>query len=75
MCQSCHGVASILGLCCHVVSPPQGWMIDADSRPRFKELAAEFCRMARDPRRYLVIQVSRLQKTKQKKTPFVYFAV
>lgn len=37
-------------------SPP-GWMIDADSRPKFKELAAEFCRMARDPQRYLVIQV------------------
>uniref|UniRef100_A0A8C6ULC3 Receptor protein-tyrosine kinase n=1 Tax=Neogobius melanostomus TaxID=47308 RepID=A0A8C6ULC3_9GOBI len=33
------------------------WMIDADSRPKFKELAAEFCRMARDPQRYLVIQV------------------
>uniref|UniRef100_A0A3B4ECZ9 Receptor protein-tyrosine kinase n=1 Tax=Pygocentrus nattereri TaxID=42514 RepID=A0A3B4ECZ9_PYGNA len=32
------------------------WMIDADSRPRFKELAAEFSRMARDPQRYLVIQ-------------------
>ncbi|KAL7882166.1 hypothetical protein AOLI_G00090150 [Acnodon oligacanthus] len=31
-------------------------MIDADSRPKFKELAAEFCRMARDPQRYLVIQ-------------------
>lgn len=37
-----------------------GWMIDADSRPKFKELAAEFCRMARDPQRYLVIQVSYL---------------
>jgi hypothetical protein len=34
-----------------------GWMIDADSRPKFKELAAELCRMARDPQRYLVIQV------------------
>uniref|UniRef100_A0A9J8BI70 Receptor tyrosine-protein kinase erbB-4 n=1 Tax=Cyprinus carpio carpio TaxID=630221 RepID=A0A9J8BI70_CYPCA len=33
------------------------WMIDADSRPRFKELAAEFSRMARDPQRYLVIQL------------------
>lgn len=33
-------------------------MIDADSRPRFKELATEFCKMARDPQRYLVIQVS-----------------
>uniref|UniRef100_A0A8C1Z363 receptor protein-tyrosine kinase n=1 Tax=Cyprinus carpio TaxID=7962 RepID=A0A8C1Z363_CYPCA len=32
------------------------WMIDADSRPRFKELAAEFSHMARDPQRYLVIQ-------------------
>lgn len=32
-------------------------MIDADSRPKFKELAAEFSRMARDPQRYLVIQV------------------
>lgn len=31
-------------------------MIDADSRPKFKELAAEFTRMARDPQRYLVIQ-------------------
>jgi len=40
---------------------PPGWMIDADSRPRFKELAAEFCRMARDPQRYLVIQVRALQ--------------
>uniref|UniRef100_A0AAQ4P0D4 receptor protein-tyrosine kinase n=1 Tax=Gasterosteus aculeatus aculeatus TaxID=481459 RepID=A0AAQ4P0D4_GASAC len=33
------------------------WMIDADSRPKFKELAAEFTRMARDPQRYLVIQL------------------
>ncbi|XP_068613537.1 receptor tyrosine-protein kinase erbB-4-like [Brachionichthys hirsutus] len=32
------------------------WMIDADSRPKFKELAAEFIRMARDPQRFLVIQ-------------------
>lgn len=37
-----------------------GWMIDADSRPKFKELAAEFTRMARDPQRYLVIQVRHL---------------
>lgn len=34
-----------------------GWMIDADSRPRFRELIAEFSKMARDPSRYLVIQV------------------
>ncbi|KAL1006430.1 hypothetical protein UPYG_G00072270 [Umbra pygmaea] len=32
------------------------WMIDADSRPRFRELMAEFSKMARDPSRYLVIQ-------------------
>ena len=36
----------------------QGWMIDADSRPRFRDLATDFCRMARDPQRYLVIRVS-----------------
>ncbi|KAJ0011945.1 hypothetical protein NQD34_012920 [Periophthalmus magnuspinnatus] len=32
------------------------WMIDADSRPHFRELIAEFTKMARDPPRYLVIQ-------------------
>ncbi|NXI00465.1 EGFR factor, partial [Pachycephala philippinensis] len=32
------------------------WMIDADSRPKFRELIAEFSKMARDPPRYLVIQ-------------------
>ncbi|KYO43162.1 hypothetical protein Y1Q_0017492 [Alligator mississippiensis] len=32
------------------------WMIDADSRPKFRELIAEFSKMARDPQRYLVIQ-------------------
>ncbi|XP_069504397.1 epidermal growth factor receptor [Ambystoma mexicanum] len=32
------------------------WMIDAASRPRFRELIAEFTKMARDPQRYLVIQ-------------------
>ncbi|KAL6103913.1 egfr [Pungitius sinensis] len=32
------------------------WMIDADSRPRFRELIAECTKMARDPSRYLVIQ-------------------
>ncbi|GCB82781.1 hypothetical protein scyTo_0023866 [Scyliorhinus torazame] len=31
-------------------------MIDEDSRPTFKELGAEFSRMARDPARYLVIE-------------------
>ncbi|KAI5608840.1 epidermal growth factor receptor precursor, partial [Silurus asotus] len=32
------------------------WMIDAESRPRFRELIIEFSKMARDPKRYLVIQ-------------------
>lgn len=32
------------------------WMIDAESRPKFRELSAEFTKMARDPSRYLVIQ-------------------
>ncbi|KAM4705113.1 epidermal growth factor receptor [Rhinophrynus dorsalis] len=32
------------------------WMIDAESRPKFRELCAEFAKMARDPSRYLVIQ-------------------
>uniref|UniRef100_A0A8C1A232 Receptor protein-tyrosine kinase n=1 Tax=Cyprinus carpio carpio TaxID=630221 RepID=A0A8C1A232_CYPCA len=31
------------------------WMIDPDSRPRFKELVEEFSIMARDPPRYVVI--------------------
>uniref|UniRef100_A0A8D0G4W3 receptor protein-tyrosine kinase n=1 Tax=Sphenodon punctatus TaxID=8508 RepID=A0A8D0G4W3_SPHPU len=32
------------------------WMIDAESRPKFRELIIEFSKMARDPQRYLVIQ-------------------
>ncbi|KAL0984479.1 hypothetical protein UPYG_G00142050 [Umbra pygmaea] len=32
------------------------WMIDPDSRPKFKELVTEFSGMARDPPRYVVIQ-------------------
>ena len=35
-----------------------GWMLDADSRPSFLELAEVFAKMARDPGRYLVIQVT-----------------
>lgn len=46
-------------------------MIDADSRPKFKELAAEFSRMARDPQRYLVIQVSNI-RGKEKKNKSAY---
>ncbi|XP_067431712.1 receptor tyrosine-protein kinase erbB-2 isoform X1 [Thunnus thynnus] len=32
------------------------WMIDPDSRPRFKDLVNDFTAMARDPPRYVVIQ-------------------
>ncbi|XP_072311610.1 receptor tyrosine-protein kinase erbB-2 [Eucyclogobius newberryi] len=32
------------------------WMIDPDSRPRFKDLVNDFSVMARDPPRYVVIQ-------------------
>lgn len=45
-------------------------MIDADSRPKFKELAAEFSRMARDPQRYLVIQVSNSTTSGKKNKEF-----
>uniref|UniRef100_A0A8C9QZL9 receptor protein-tyrosine kinase n=1 Tax=Scleropages formosus TaxID=113540 RepID=A0A8C9QZL9_SCLFO len=33
------------------------WMIDENVRPTFKELASEFTRMARDPPRYLVMNM------------------
>ncbi|KAL0280246.1 UNVERIFIED_CONTAM: hypothetical protein PYX00_001596 [Menopon gallinae] len=38
------------------------WMLDADSRPAFKELADDFAKMARDPGRYLVIQGDKFLK-------------
>ncbi|XP_037071793.1 epidermal growth factor receptor-like [Pollicipes pollicipes] len=38
------------------------WMLDADSRPNFKELADEFAKMSRDPGRYLVIHGDRLMR-------------
>lgn len=38
------------------------WMLDAESRPSFKELTDEFSKMARDPGRYLVIQGDKLMR-------------
>lgn len=38
------------------------WMLDADSRPSFKELAGEFAKMSRDPGRYLVIEGDKLMR-------------
>lgn len=34
-------------------------MIDSECRPKFRELVTEFSRMARDPQRFVVIQVRR----------------
>jgi len=34
-----------------------GWLVDVDCRPSFRELAEEFSKMARDPGRYLLIEV------------------
>ena len=38
------------------------WMLDAESRPSFRELAEVFAKMARDPGRYLVIQGDKLMR-------------
>ncbi|XP_014767891.1 epidermal growth factor receptor isoform X1 [Octopus bimaculoides] len=38
------------------------WMLDAESRPSFKELEAEFGKMSRDPGRYLVIEGDKLMR-------------
>ena len=38
------------------------WMLDAESRSSFKELADEFAKMARDPGRYLVIPGDKLMR-------------
>ncbi|EEC14327.1 epidermal growth factor receptor, putative, partial [Ixodes scapularis] len=38
------------------------WMLDAGSRPSFKELAEEFAKMARDPGRYLVVSGDKLMR-------------
>ncbi|XP_068219900.1 epidermal growth factor receptor isoform X3 [Palaemon carinicauda] len=38
------------------------WMLDAESRPSFRELADEFAKMARDPGRFLVIPGDRLMR-------------
>ncbi|XP_035219957.1 epidermal growth factor receptor-like isoform X2 [Stegodyphus dumicola] len=36
------------------------WMLDAESRPTFKELADQFSKMARDPGRFLVVKGDKL---------------
>ena len=58
--QVCAGLIGVLRLavarCVHLLTV-SGWMLDAESRPSFRELADEFAKMARDPGRYLVIPV------------------
>ncbi|XP_013791722.2 epidermal growth factor receptor-like, partial [Limulus polyphemus] len=38
------------------------WLLDAESRPSFKELAEEFAKMAQDPGRYLYVAGDKLRK-------------
>lgn len=38
------------------------WMLDAESRPSFRELSEEFAKMSRDPGRFLVIQGDKLMR-------------
>jgi len=45
---------------CLLYSDETGWLVDAECRPSFSELAEEFSKMARDPGRYLVIEVRTL---------------
>jgi len=52
-----------------------GWMIDPDSRPRFKDLVSDFSVMARDPPRYVVIQVCEGVRHVADALLFVYFCV
>jgi len=46
---------------CLCVYGETGWVLDANSRPSFKELGDEFEKMATDPSRYLVIEVRRTE--------------
>ena len=52
------------------------WMVDAESRPSFKDLAKEFARMARDPARFLCIEGDKLMRlptyTKQDEKAFIH---
>ena len=41
----------------HMFCLIKGWLVDEDSRPDFKTLVDEITEMARDPGRYLLIQV------------------
>ena len=50
----------IVYMFCFLIHLLTGWMLDAESRPSFKELADEFAKMARDPGRYLVIPVGNM---------------
>lgn len=49
------------------------WMLDADSRPTFKELAEKFAEMARDPGRYLVIPGDKFMRLPTYSSQVMYF--
>ena len=48
------------------------WMLDAESRPGFKELAEEFAKMSRDPGRFLVIPGDKLMRLPSYTTQVYY---
>lgn len=51
------------------------WMLDADSRPTFKQLADKFAEMARDPGRYLVIPGDKFMRLPSYSTQVIYFHI
>jgi len=48
---------NILALCIAVFLLFLGWSIDAEERPKFKDLEEAFCKMAVDPQSYLKVPV------------------
>lgn len=51
------------------------WMLDAESRPTFKELADTFAEMARDPGRYLVIPGDKFMRLPSYSTQVFFFII
>lgn len=49
------------------------WVLDAETRPNFKELADEFARMSRDPGRYLVIKDDKYQTLPKNLIPVSFY--
>ncbi|XP_063815804.1 receptor tyrosine-protein kinase erbB-2 isoform X2 [Pseudophryne corroboree] len=51
------------------------WMIDSECRPKFRELVTEFSRMARDPKRFVVIEDEELMAQASPLTTQFYSAL